>query len=343
MDGENGSDFDSAIDNFIDHFFKDPEKNDPIPTGALQALPKVMKNDIRRYYSRMFMNTINSGDFNQLQSYFSTFMRGTSKFVANYGDFNPGLRLPNSLTAEGPKLMAHCLLGAFVMYPDLVMHMSNTCITTSNTWLGTKIEMTVDYTGTKMFHLDVDEWVPQRRTLERRCTSLVQVTNRETGKEPALSGANSSAGEVCGDIQTSSTDSASGSESVLFRRGTNCEAPSDDSFPDAGGSRDDLSERHASNDSQDDDLFFAGKRKRSALSATCDTLPLVSAVGTPDSVGENYINSNDIPIPEEYVHALCSQATVLTSPIKLHMTGVITMFLDENNHIQHMSMRMSPK
>ena len=52
------------------------KKEDYAKRNSLQMNPRVMKNDIRRYYSRMLMNTINSADFNQLQSFFSTFMTG---------------------------------------------------------------------------------------------------------------------------------------------------------------------------------------------------------------------------------------------------------------------------
>ena len=47
-------------------------------------------------------------------------------------------------------------------------------------------------------------------------------------------------------------------------------------------------------------------------------------------------------IPEEYSRALCAQARLLPTPMMVQMTGTITMFLDENNHIQHMNMNLRP-
>lgn len=45
-------------------------------------------------------------------------------------------------------------------------------------------------------------------------------------------------------------------------------------------------------------------------------------------------------IPEEFLHSLVTHATLLPHPVQLHMMGSITMFLDENNHIQHMNMTL---
>eukprot|EP01032_Pedospumella_encystans_P036062 gene36062-40788_t len=139
---ESVSDFDLALDTILDIFSDEPEdaalqrarktyrklttkEQDKVAKkAAFQMAPKVMKNDIRRYFSRMFMNTINSGDFGKLQDYFNTFMMGPTKFVANHEKVDPSLHIPSLLIADGPRLMAHYLLGTFVMYPDMILLMN---------------------------------------------------------------------------------------------------------------------------------------------------------------------------------------------------------------------------
>jgi len=52
-------------------------------------------------------------------------------------------------------------------------------------------------------------------------------------------------------------------------------------------------------------------------------------------------NGNHALISDDYVRALCAQATLVPSPLRVSMKGKMTMFLDENNHILHMNMTVS--
>jgi hypothetical protein len=128
--------------------------------AQLPPIPKIMKNDIRRYFSRMFMNTINSADFRNIQSYFHTFMAGPCKFVMAHETL-PDLRIPDRMVTAGPRLMSHYLLGCFVQYPDMVISMKSSNIVTSSSWAGTKIVMEMEIRSTKMYDLEQDEWIPQ--------------------------------------------------------------------------------------------------------------------------------------------------------------------------------------
>ena len=324
MEKAGAIDFDHAIENFFDYFTVDP--ND-VPLEDQQAIfhaikdgrhesenavkqrtfqPKVMKNDIRRYYSRMFMNTINCGDFNLLQSYFSTFMRGPAKFLANYDNFDPNLCLPSQLVADGPKLMSHFLLGILVMYPDLVMRMHNTQITTSSSWTGTKIEMSVAFYATKMYDLSMDEWVPQLEALEEKCSKLAaEKTNKKNLNTAAFQS----------DVDCTKVDDCASSSSEAGSVQTNSSCASRDS--------------DGSDLSNDCEEYSNNKRKR----AKREVLEVNSAP---------FRSTHSSIIPEAYARALCGQARLLPTPMTVQMTGTITMFLDENNHIQHMNMNLSP-
>eukprot|EP01032_Pedospumella_encystans_P017314 gene17314-19735_t len=250
----------------------------------------------------MFMNTINCGDFNLLQSYFSTFMRGPAKFLANYDNFNPNLCLPSQLVADGPKLMSHFLLGILVMYPDLVMHMHNTQITTSSSWTGTKIEMSVAFYATKMYDLSMDEWVPQLEALEEKCSKLaVEKPNKK--KLIAV--------DLSSDDDSTKADDCASSSSEYGSVQTNS------SHSDISG--------HSKNSEE----YSKNKRKRAQL----EVLEVNSAP---------FRSTHSSTIPEAYARALCGQARLLPTPNTVQMAGTITMFLDENNHIQHMNMNLSP-
>eukprot|EP01032_Pedospumella_encystans_P021593 gene21593-24488_t len=179
MDEENTSDFDFTLDNFYAFFSSESipavsiaavplakYKEIAVRRRTLQTLPKVMKNDIRRYYPQMFMNTVNSGDFDQLQSFFSTFMMRHAKFTVHHDNFNPTYHIPPIFAAEGPALMSHFHLGMYVMCPDMIMRVRSTRIVTSNTWTGTRIEMSVDISCNKVSDLSAEEWVPQLEYLE---------------------------------------------------------------------------------------------------------------------------------------------------------------------------------
>ena len=380
MEGENTIDFDSAIDNFFDFFTEGDDadrptilkserkrgqrnhqpkrrsgkvhvKEDLVERNDTLIVPKVVKNDIRRYYSRMFMNTINCGDFNQLQSYFSTFMRGPAKFLANYGNFNPNLRLPVQLIADGPKLMSHFLLGVFVMYPDMVMHLHETRIISSNSWSGTRIEMNVEFLATKMYDLSIGDWIPELASLEERCNSLTEEKqdNLRNGfaSVPCDSSSsppsNTNQENDCLVSSSSSVSSLSSEDSV----GENSEqVVNDNSFQAFAMPSIHTTPAHRAKDRvhevNDETDFPASKRIRGRRAPQKD-----DPLKTPGENLEHRLSSPPSPsntlIPEAYVRSLCLKAALLSTPLELRMIGKVTLFLDENNHIQHMNMDVFPK
>ena len=388
MEGVGLIDFDKVIDNFFDYFAEDVEPFiiQPIPQQIPQPLqqpkrrrskpqshkkekekennlkrtvlvlaPSLVKADIRQNYSRMFMNTINSGsgDFNQLQNYFSTFMKGPAKFQADYGKFNPQLCLPTQLIADGPKLMSHFILGVFVMYPDMVMHLKETRIVTSNCWVGAKIEMDVEFLATKTYDLTLDEWVPQLQALEERCDDLEEEKRhklRDKFSLPSLTSWPSDIHQQRNNDERSlsfgSSSSLSSADSVQFEK--RLSTVSVDPYRDCAAStfrayevdrRMDLCDAKRSID------FPTSKRQRvpcaareTALTVAGDTTGVSAAHHAPP-----WATPSNNRIPEEYVHQLCEQARKIPKPVELRQTGRLTLFLDEHHLIQHMHMRADPK
>lgn len=128
--------------------------------------PKVLvfKNDIRRFYASMFINALNSGDFDNIQNYLNTFVAPICNFVSdNQTAIAFGLPLPSVVT--GPRLMAHYLLGCFVMSPDLVVSLLSNRIVTFSGQQGSHIVLEVEYKCTKIQDLTLQQWVPQQDSL----------------------------------------------------------------------------------------------------------------------------------------------------------------------------------
>lgn len=391
MEGEDPIDFDSAIDSFFDYFTDDVENGDDLMPSNLQqtvrqqkqqkrkrlkqlnhkkekeketeehtkksellVAPTVVKSDVRRYYSLMFMNTINSGsgDFNQLQNYFSTFMRGPAKFQADYGKFNPQLCLPTQLVADGPKLMSHFILGVFVMYPDMVMHLKETRIITSNCWLGAKIEMDVEFLATKTYDLTLDEWVPQLQALEERCNALGEEKRHKLRDKFSLPFLTSWPSDIDLHINDDERSLSFGSSSSLssvdsLQLEKRFSTVSVDSYPDCATSTTRTNELGHRTDLSDDKRvdFPASKRKRVPCTAR-EAAVAVAGDATSVSAAHRapaWATPSNNRIPEEYVHQLCEQARKIPTPVELRQTGRLTLFLDEHHLIQHMHMRADPK
>lgn len=141
---------------------------------AFHVHPSVVKNDFRHCFPQMYMNTLNSGDFEKVQDYYHTFMKSSTKFVADHTHVD-NIFGPNLIEMYGPNLAIHYILGSSLMFPDLVMKTSGTRITTSPSWRGSRIEMDVEFRSTKMNNLPVDEWLPQASILEARYRKVVEV------------------------------------------------------------------------------------------------------------------------------------------------------------------------
>eukprot|EP01032_Pedospumella_encystans_P019968 gene19968-22698_t len=128
--------------------------------------PRVFKNDIRRFFANMFMNTVNSADFHRTEDFFRTFMASQCSFVSQQ-QLSQEFRVPNALHTVGARQFAHYLLGCFVMYPDMCLSMTDAQVITSNAWAGTKIIMNVEYHLTKTHDIPVECWVPPTPSLDR--------------------------------------------------------------------------------------------------------------------------------------------------------------------------------
>lgn len=307
-----------------------------------------MKNDIRRYYSRMFMNTINSGDFGNIQNFFNTFMPWPCKFVADQ-DLSPELKVPPRIIADGPRLMAHYLLGCFVQYPDMVLTMHSCEIVTSRNHPGTRIVMDMGVRSTKIYDLDMTDWVPQLALLD--ATYQKAVCDAAAAKETATTIASTPVTGVSDDPVAASSTSAAGTvpgQAVVVAK-----------RPRGRPRNSQMNNSHLVTQGQ---IAVAGtvgsKRKKVPCnnntgcsntatvgdSAAVDTDATVSdATSVDDSTVVSattpgqFINSH---IPAAFVHSLFQHAQLLPTPLKLMLRGTVTLYLDEHNLMQHVNLNM---
>lgn len=359
------------------------------------SIPKVMKNDIRRHYSRMFMNTINSADFCNMQNYFNTFMSGPCKFIADHVMIQTEFEIPSRIVADGPRLMAHYLLGCFVMYPDMTLTMHDSRIVTSNSWAGTKIVMDMEIHSTKMYDLDMDVWIPQLAALESRYQAALQESARikaiadkagESKSDTTVETTSSVDSTDPAGMQISALESIADPRAPLVRE-VSCEStdlnlfsdPLDDGIVPLTVPRVDPSTTSPGvNELVVEVSALAvpvttpptpavrkgkkGGKKGTTTGTAGGTGPAPAAGGSTKSKRKTSdledTSSNDqvmecVPtspqdfkhshIPEAYVHALFAQAKLLPKALSLHLRGDITMYLDENNHIQHMNLNMEQR
>lgn len=138
------------------------DKNRKVVLGA----PRVMKNDIRRSFAKMYLNAINCGDFQRLQDFSSTFVLPTCQFNATLCA-KEEFRLPTFLQGVGPRTPVHHLLGCFVMFPDMVLTMGDTKVVTSNCWAGTQVVIPFDCRFTKTHHIPTECWIPPPEQVEQ--------------------------------------------------------------------------------------------------------------------------------------------------------------------------------
>lgn len=126
---------------------------------ANDTIPKHIPQDIRAAYSQMFINSLNSGDINQVQNFFRSFMTGPCQFSIQH-KISKQYGIPRYLNAIGPDLFSHYAMGVFVSFPDLVVKLKNSYTIVSKEWSGSRIIMETEFFGSKLRNLPDYPWLP---------------------------------------------------------------------------------------------------------------------------------------------------------------------------------------
>ena len=117
---------------------------------------RLPKRDVRRYYSNMFLNVINSANFDYILPYFSNFMNPNARFVLEYvAPKFPRMRNMN-MVSEGPQSTAYYLMGLGVMFPDMSIQATSGQVVTSNAWAGCKIVLETTFNYTKVYDISFE-------------------------------------------------------------------------------------------------------------------------------------------------------------------------------------------
>lgn len=143
------------------------------------TIPKILKNDIRRYYIRMFMNTINSSDLFIVEDFFHTFMARPCRCVS-IQTLQSELECPPNILVYGSRMITHYFLGIFLMFPDIIMKLVDSSIITSSGYTGSKIQIDMDIDATKVSSMPVEAWIPNETCLpllyrQRNINDIVRV------------------------------------------------------------------------------------------------------------------------------------------------------------------------
>ena len=322
--------------------------------------PKIMKNDIRRYMARMFMNTVNSGDFMNIQNYFNTFMTNSCQFIADHtarADFN----IPPRMHVDGPRIMAHYLLGCFVMYPDMVVTMVDSRIVTSKHWAGTKIHMDVSISSTKMRELEFESWVPVREALSDLYAKSAPVVAAAT----AAANGGAADPEVTHETEeTDTSEAADGDAAGAIGPRVAAAATGGSTSSTSGKRKAEVTDNEENGqyqvevyevEEEEEGLFTPHSTVSEITSSTCaggsrigsstgginkNTTSTAVITAAEVKVEENQTTSCS-HIPESFITSVFTQSVLVANPLSLCLKGVITIYLNENNHMHHVNMKLA--
>jgi hypothetical protein len=131
---------------------------------ASHVLVRSVTEGLRNLYSQMFVNTMNSGDLNQVAAYFRTFMAGPCKCAIQH-KIDQSYGLPRFMSINGPEMFCHYLLGCFLSFPDLILKLDNAEVFVSKEWRGSRIVLQTQFQGSKLRDLPEYPWTPDVRSL----------------------------------------------------------------------------------------------------------------------------------------------------------------------------------
>ena len=133
------------------------EMSAPITIGYV---PRVSKNDIRRYFANMAINTLNSGDFVLMQDFFHTFLAKDCRFERTAYNLPVEFYIPELMGGNGPLQFAHFFLGIQTMFPDMVLTIHGNRIITFSYSKLSKIVLDVECQSTKTVRIPYELWLP---------------------------------------------------------------------------------------------------------------------------------------------------------------------------------------
>lgn len=145
----------------------------------------IYKRDIRRQYGAMFANVLNSSDFSMFRNFFNRFSAKECdcKHIFHVAPVVQQL-FP---TAVGSSLVDQLVLHVayvFATMPDLTARLADCKIIQSTQERGSKVSMTIHFTGTRIYEIDCAGAVPRLQSAV--AAGLSQETADPSAAVPAL-------------------------------------------------------------------------------------------------------------------------------------------------------------
>jgi hypothetical protein len=314
----------------------------PDPKKPHLALVPIVRTDYTQRVPHMFCSTINSGDFNNLQGFFNTFVSKRGQYLTNH-DVPTVFGLPKPGLMCGPLMMVHYFIGWFVMYPDLTVQISKVSATPNNGQRigsnskktapignehGYTITMELEIRATKVYDIPVGTWLPSAKVMkelyaQNSLQDMIEmlhkmnaVTNTADGSGSRGGGHASTAVPVtvpgaapaAPAVTPASATTTKGKGKAGAGAGVGAAAPA---VPHRGPGRPRL-----------------------------HPLPTPTPAPQEPTVYGAELPMKDSDIPDSFIRVLRSGATLLPVPQRMHSRGKLHLQLDENNHMLSVSNKM---
>lgn len=278
-------------------------------------IPKIPKNDIRRYFPSMFMNTCNSGDFHHIQSFLQTFMTNNCNCISTQ-KLPLTLKIPDLVVAEGPVLFAHYLLGLQMMCPDVTMRLKNSKVVTFSNSSVTKIIMDVECSLTKIAHIPYELWIPSPDMLSRlyTCSSLKNLYTTTSGTY---------------NNSSTSNDSTNRTTNDNIRKRKNHTDINENDHNNSGNTTTATNSHNTTTTNNNINNNNNNKNNNTANNSH-------------NTATNNSITTAATYIPESYMYKLTEVATLLPSPLSLNVHAQLVIVMDQRKHIIAVNFHIDP-
>ena len=302
-------------------------------------LPKVPKNDIRRYFANMLMNTLNSGEFIHAQNFFQTFMTPTCRFSTT--QILPAeVQLPLQVGGQGPAVFAHYFLGLHMMFPDIILTMTNPRVVTFGQSNCTRIVADLECNYTKTSHIPLDLWIPAENLLEElyAAQSLEEITKLLKGASledtVQVNNNNEFAQNTIDGTNTGTTGSSSDNSANTVYTAPITAA---ENITSTENLCDHQQQQQTQTEGVEDSVLH--KRKHSADTHTPASTSMDPPKTSSDAPTPVPCADGNRYIPMQFIGQLAQAAQPLSSPISLRTLGQMDIIMDENKHIVSMELR----
>ena len=304
----------------------------------MRCVLRVPKNDIRRYFGKMLVNTLNSGDFLLIQDFFHTFLTKRCRFERIIHNLPVEFYMPKQMGGNGPLQFAHFFLGIQTMFPDMALTIhGNRIVTFSHSKL-TKIVLDLECQSTKTVHIPYELWIPPEHLLSDIYSAnsiekiVVLMNNINQGTPQNTSASQNWNVGVPLDIKL--LEKQLNDEQVLMEQQPSPQQLNAKRKFSEDSCSSNITDTSTSTGITSSSLSRAYLRADSASTVSSAT----STGGAPSSSAGSKLSAAATYIPYQYTTLLQEAALLLPVPMHHHTLGQVELVMDENQHIVYIQM-----